>query len=208
MDLSGTKPVALGELKIPGFSQYLHSIDSTDQHLVAVGQNANDEGRVLGVQLSLFDASDPANPVLVDRLDVEKDENAWSGSAASWDERAFRFLKLGEKTGKVIIPLSISTWSEWDPITGTNIDPPEGSNFEGFVVFDIANDEITREFDIDHDTIGYRGGQCGWYGWLPERSMVFSGNAMTMKGYTVKSTSLSTGENKWSIDINDLSLGC
>lgn len=210
VDLSEEKPEKAGELKIPGFSEYLHPIDSNDQFLVAVGQNADDEGRVLGFQLSLFDATDPGNPRLVNRLDIEKEENAWSGSSSAWEERAFRFLKLGEKTGKIIIPLTINTWAEWDPVAEKFIEPPPDSNFQGFVVFDVANEVITKEFEIDHGPVQYFGeAQCGsYYNWLPERSFVFSGDVMTMQGYTVKSTSLTTGETEWSMDINDLSLGC
>jgi len=216
VDLTGEVPFEAGELKIPGFSQYLHPIDANDRYLVAVGQNADETtGAILGLQLSLFDASDPTAPALLDRLDLEDpdlQDQSWSGTSAAWDERAFRFLSLGDRTGKVIIPVSISTWITVDTETGLELEKPFSYQFEGFSVFDINGASITKDFDITHgppqygDTVGQ---PCGyWYSWLPERSMVFSGDVMTMKGYTVMSTDLTTGDLVWDFSLLDENLGC
>lgn len=60
-----TAPVVKGELKIPGFSEYLHPLDETT--LIGVGRNTmtNRYGAVMedGLKISLFDVSDPENPV-------------------------------------------------------------------------------------------------------------------------------------------------
>ena len=59
MDLSDpTRPRVVGELKIPGFSAYLHPIGQ-DQ-LIGIGVDADTQGRMLGAQLATFDLSDPA----------------------------------------------------------------------------------------------------------------------------------------------------
>lgn len=200
-----------GELKVPGFSEYLHPIDSDEKFLVAVGQDADDNGNVLGFQISLFDASDSSEPSLVDRLVVEQDKNSWSSSTASWDERAFRFVPLGERTGKLIIPISIYTYQEFDESTGERLQIPQENNFDGFSVFNIENNRITKDFDIDHSfDIPYTGTwECSnWYDLLPERSFVFSGAVMTMKKYTIISTSLSTGETLWTVPIDESLRGC
>ncbi len=62
-----SSPEVLGELKIPGFSDYLHPLG--DDHLIGIGQNtevvnSNGTERVVtkGVKLSLFDVSDVSNP--------------------------------------------------------------------------------------------------------------------------------------------------
>ena len=55
-----TRPEVKGELKIPGYSAYLHPIG--DHRLVGVGQDADDTGRIQGTQVSLFDVSDPTDP--------------------------------------------------------------------------------------------------------------------------------------------------
>ena len=61
LDLSDpAAPRVVGELKILGYSAYLHPVGG--DLLLGVGQDATDEGRRLGTQLSLFDVCDPANP--------------------------------------------------------------------------------------------------------------------------------------------------
>ena len=61
------KPKLLGELKIPGFSNYLHPI--SDNILLGIGQDADEEtGAQGGIKLSLFDVSDTAKPKEVDSI--------------------------------------------------------------------------------------------------------------------------------------------
>ncbi len=65
VDLSDpANPTVLGQLKIPGFSEYMHPIDQNT--LIGVGRNtvALADGGVaqLGLKLSMFDVSDPQNP--------------------------------------------------------------------------------------------------------------------------------------------------
>lgn len=77
-------PKKLGELKIPGFSTYLHPVG--DELLLGVGQDADEQGRVTGFQVSLFDLSDRAKPTQVDRLSLGQ---GWS--PAGDDSRAFGY---------------------------------------------------------------------------------------------------------------------
>src|SRR5262249_6716994 len=61
VDLSDLEhPTVKGELKIPGYSAYLHPADATT--LIGVGQNANAQGRISGTQVSLFDVGDLTTP--------------------------------------------------------------------------------------------------------------------------------------------------
>ena len=59
-----SNPVVLGELKIPGFSEYLHPYD--ENHIIGFGQEAveNQFGGIVtdGFKMSLFDVSDVRNP--------------------------------------------------------------------------------------------------------------------------------------------------
>jgi uncharacterized secreted protein with C-terminal beta-propeller domain len=56
-DLSDpANPVHLGELKIPGFSRYLHSWD--DGLLLGMGVDTNDDGIRVGLKMTMFDVSD------------------------------------------------------------------------------------------------------------------------------------------------------
>ena len=83
LDLSG-EPRVLGELKVPGFSTYLHPVG--DGLLLGLGEDADADGRVRGMQVSLFDVSDLSAPALVDRLRLGA---GWS--PALDDSRAFTF---------------------------------------------------------------------------------------------------------------------
>ena len=53
-------PTVRGELKIHGYSAYLHPVG--EDRLLGVGQDADEEGRTLGTQVSLFDISDLDRP--------------------------------------------------------------------------------------------------------------------------------------------------
>jgi uncharacterized secreted protein with C-terminal beta-propeller domain len=64
IDLSDpTKPRVRGELKVLGYSAYLHPVG--DGLLFGLGVAAGEDGRRQGLQASLFDVSDPAAPPLV-----------------------------------------------------------------------------------------------------------------------------------------------
>jgi len=83
VDLSDpTAPFVAGELKVPGFSTYLHNVG--DGLLLGVGQDATDEGRTLGAKLSLFDVSNPNQPTELDTWVMPN-----SSSNVEWDHRAF-----------------------------------------------------------------------------------------------------------------------
>ena len=93
---SPTAPSVAGELKIPGFSTYLHPIG--DGLLIGVGQDADDTGRTRGTKVSLFDVGNPANPIELDVI-VFPDAH----SEAEWDHRAFLYWAPEEM---VAIPLT------------------------------------------------------------------------------------------------------
>ena len=67
-DLSDPEnPVILGELKITGYSEYLHMWE--DGKLLGIGFETDpDSGRREGVKLSMFDASDPKHLAVCDSL--------------------------------------------------------------------------------------------------------------------------------------------
>jgi uncharacterized secreted protein with C-terminal beta-propeller domain len=92
MDLSNPEaPRIVGELHIPGYSDYLHPLGQT--HLIGVGRSAATSqwgGTIANaLQLSLFDISDPANPV---RTHVMEIGGPGSYSDVSYTHKAFTFL--------------------------------------------------------------------------------------------------------------------
>jgi uncharacterized secreted protein with C-terminal beta-propeller domain len=84
----------LGELKLPGYSAYLHPIG--EDLLLGIGQDVNDQGRPVGTQLSLFDVSDLRHPT---RLAHATLGQGWSESES--DHHAFLFWP---RTGLVVVP--------------------------------------------------------------------------------------------------------
>ena len=86
LDLSDPDaPRVRGELKIPGYSAYLHPVG--DGLLLGIGQDADEEtGRVQGLQISLFDVSDLARPA---RLQQRRLGDRFSSSAVEWNHHAF-----------------------------------------------------------------------------------------------------------------------
>jgi uncharacterized secreted protein with C-terminal beta-propeller domain len=83
VDLSDpTSPAVVGELKILGYSSYLHP--AGDGLLIGIGQDATEQGRVTGTQVALFDVSDPANP-----QQIHKHVVGSGSSAAEQDHHAF-----------------------------------------------------------------------------------------------------------------------
>lgn len=75
------KPSVVGELKINGYSGYLHPIG--DNLVIGVGQDATSTGRVQGAKVSLFDVADLANPKELAKWSVP---NAQTG--VEWDHHA------------------------------------------------------------------------------------------------------------------------
>ncbi len=90
------QPRVLGELKIPGYSAYLHPIG--DNLLLGIGQDANEQGRPVGTQVSLFDVSDLRHPARLHRVSLGQ---GWS--EAEFDHHAFLFWP---RTSLVVIPFN------------------------------------------------------------------------------------------------------
>ena len=109
-------PKIAGELKIPGFSTYIHPMGN--DLLLAIGQDATEQGRITGFHMQVFDVSNPAKPT---RRFHEK-LSSWSNyshSIAESDHKAFTY----------------------DPVTGTLALPVSGyandGQFNGLVVYDV-----------------------------------------------------------------------
>ena len=102
LDLSDPEnPFIVGELKVPGFSSYLHPIG--DDLVLGVGFDADeDTGAVTGSKVSLFDVSDLADPR---ELAVWAAPDAWND--AGWDHRAFLWWEPAR-----MAVFGISSWTD------------------------------------------------------------------------------------------------
>ena len=76
----------MGELKIPGFSEYLHPLGG--RRLIGIGQDASLSGMIRGAQAALFDVTDLTDP---QQLDVVKYPR-YSQAGAGVDPRQFTWL--------------------------------------------------------------------------------------------------------------------
>ncbi|KUG20329.1 hypothetical protein ASZ90_009940 [hydrocarbon metagenome] len=93
IDLSDPEnPGVLGELKIPGYSDYLHPYDS--DHILGLGKETSENqwggASVGGLKIALFDISDVHRPTLVDSVEIGE---AGTDSEALRDHKAFLFDK-------------------------------------------------------------------------------------------------------------------
>jgi hypothetical protein len=118
LDLSDpTHPRVAGELKINGFSSYIHPMGN-DQ-LLTIGQDADKNGRITGLHLQVFDVSDATNPKRRFHETFAYKSN-YASSAAQYDHHAFTY----------------------DPVTGTLAIPfyeykNDGTGFQGLLAYRI-----------------------------------------------------------------------
>jgi uncharacterized secreted protein with C-terminal beta-propeller domain len=114
VDLSDPyNPRILGELKIPGYSEYLHPYDET--HIIGIGKEVDpsiDANKVhtpgaiyytaiLGLKLALFDVSDIENPIEIDKIVIG---DRGTDSPALYEHKAFLFDREKEL---LVIPVSL-----------------------------------------------------------------------------------------------------
>lgn len=166
IDLSNpTDPAVTGELKILGYSAYLHPVG--DGLILGLGQDADDAGRTKGTQLSLFDVSDPSNPR---RLDTVTMEGGWS--QAEGDHHAFTYVD----------GLALAPFQRWDWIedesggrsmfdTGVIAARLDGTELSlGAVLRPVADGPIEEKDWIGRDP----------WAWAPMRTIVIDGYVYTI----------------------------
>ncbi len=90
-----TKPMVKGELKITGYSAYLHPI--APGRLLGIGVDSAADGRS-GTQMSVFDVADPSNPKMITRTVL-----GGSYSSAQYDHHAFLYWAPSKLA---VVPLS------------------------------------------------------------------------------------------------------
>jgi hypothetical protein len=164
LDLSDPEnPVLDGELKIPGYSAYLHPVG--EGLLLGVGQDATDEGRTTGTQLSLFDVSDPTDPQRISTLTIG------GQSEVEWDHKAFLFW---EPDGTIVLPVSPG-WG--DCPTGVDCLAKEITGAGGgVVVAELDGRELVARGTITHGPNNPRG--C----WNPLQRSIAIGDELVTVG--------------------------
>ena len=115
IDLSDpAAPAVLDEYKITGYSSYMQKWDGT--HLLGFGEDGNEDGRMTGIKLVMFDNSEPSELKEAGKYSVNGDPGTnesyeWVYSIGVWDRKAL--LILPEKN---IIGMPVNIGSDvWQP---------------------------------------------------------------------------------------------
>jgi uncharacterized secreted protein with C-terminal beta-propeller domain len=137
IDLKDPKnPKLVGELKIPGFSTYLHPY--SDKYLIGLGTDTKDLGdqgvSVGGIKLSLFDISDISQPK---ELDTYIAGLAGSYSVASNNHKAFLF---SSEKNLLALPAQL-TKKDYQ------------ADFNGVLVFSIENDAFKLRTKLAEESV-------------------------------------------------------
>ncbi|HLC61124.1 MAG TPA: beta-propeller domain-containing protein [Candidatus Nanoarchaeia archaeon] len=157
IDLSNPqKPEVLGELKIPGFSDYLHPYD--ENHIIGIGKETegNEWGGIStkGVKLALFDVSDVKNPKQLSKYEIG---SSGTDSEALRDHKAFLFDK---KKNLLVIPVTeIKGKMEYDP----NLGYYRQRSWQGAYVFNVDLNGFEVKGKITHNE-GDENQDWYWYG--------------------------------------------
>ncbi len=155
IDLSSDTPKILGELKIPGFSNYLHPYD--ENHIIGFGRDtkATDNGRVqqLGIKIALFNVEDVNNPKVSDDVVIG---DSSTHSEALHNHKAFFFDK---KSGILSIPISGDAGS-LQAVSSAKMFAPEYNRWSGFYTFDVSDE---KGFDIK-GTVTHSDDDSRYYG--------------------------------------------
>ncbi|MDP3486539.1 MAG: beta-propeller domain-containing protein, partial [Bacillota bacterium] len=143
LDLSNPhKPTILGELKIPGFSNYLHPLD--ENHLLGIGKDTDvmdrkdHTGKVVGqfvvekgMKLAIFDVSDVNNP--------KEKYSEIIGGRGTYSEvlNNHKALLFNTKSGTLAFPVTI-----YEQGSDTNWG---AFNFQGAIVYNVS---LTEGFSL------------------------------------------------------------
>jgi hypothetical protein len=140
-DLSDpTNPRKIGELKIPGFSTYIHPMDAN--HLLTIGTYVPEpvngqpvDWRARALQLAIFDVSNLANPIQTHTQLV--------GTAYGWSEAASEHKAFNYFAAKKLLAIPFADWNYsgtgdyWSTFTSDlrvfSVDPITGFTSRGAV---------------------------------------------------------------------------
>ncbi len=177
-------PVVKSELKIPGFSSYMHPVD--DNTLIGIGTDGDENGRTFGIKLSLFDVSDPNN---VKESHVKTFGKDGSYSTAWNDHKAVTYIK---SKGILIIP----AWIMDNEYSGQY-------SFNGFLVVKVDKSSgFTQLAKVTNYTPNAENpGQYVYCGYLENTRSTYVGNIMyAVSGNNIISVAMDNFKTLSSLD--------
>jgi len=184
------EPKVLGELKIPGFSNYLHPYD--ENHLIGIGKEVGVAAepaptRQLGVKIALFDVSNPAAPKEVAKYVVDRDD---SDSPALNDHRAVLFSK---DKNLLVIPISyMPQYRIMVDQPGREIAPAD-QGWQGAFVFEISPEKgIRLRGKVEHPATLDKAGDDYYAFNTVKRSLYIEDTLYTVSDRVIKANDLET----------------
>ncbi len=203
IDLSDpTNPQIIGELKIPGYSDYLHPYDN--DHIIGLGKDTveatEEEGWwrdfsfawYQGLKIALFDVSDFANPTVLDQVIIG---DRGTDSPALYDHKAFLFDKNKEL---LVIPIRIyeinnSIKNEYDELPGNTYGE---FTFQGAYIYKLTLDNgFQYQGRITHleDAADLQNNPYGYWGTSSiHRSLYIGSTLYTISQHMIKMHDLNT----------------
>lgn len=193
IDLSTDTPKILGELKIPGFSNYLHPYD--EEHVIGIGRDTKEtEGRVqqLGIKIALFNVADVNNPKVTDDIVIGSSSTQ---SEALYNHKAFFFDKT---KGILSIPINGDS-QELGETTSAKKIAPDYNRWSGFYVFGL---DKTNGVNLK-GTITHSDGDSRYYGMSNARTFYIDDVLYTASEDYLKMNSLNSLEEVNSIKMEN-----
>lgn len=186
IDISNpTTPTVLGELKIPGYSKYLHPYDET--HLIGIGEDTDvvnygygDRVVTNGMKMAMFDVTDPNNP--------QELYNVKIGEKGTYSELLYNHKALLFSKEKNIIAFPVSITEDDYKVT-----------FQGAIVYGVS---LEKGFELktkisnsatDYDRYYSRN--------RVERIIYIKDTLFTLSNGLIKAVDLNTFETKGSIEL-------
>jgi inhibitor of cysteine peptidase len=182
-------PTVLGALKITGYSDYLHPYD--ENHIIGIGKEAveaeeGDFAWYQGLKISLFDVSDVANPIEIDKYIIG---DRGTDSPVLQDHKAFLFDR--EKS-LLAIPVLLAEIDETDYPGGVPDNAYGRYVWQGAYVMNISLDEglslrgtVTHCGNVQFSQYGYYDSDC-----FLQRSLYINDVLYTLSDSMVKMNDL------------------
>ncbi len=173
IDLSTDTPKILGELKMPGYSNYLHPYD--EKHVIGIGKETKENQwggvEVLGVKVALFDVSNVSNPRVVDVFTIGDQS---TDSEVLWNHKALLFDK-----NKNVLSIPIQSNIYADPLMKDI--PVEPKFWRGFYVFGVDPiSGFTLKGKVEHPNNYYDYGYGSRSFYIGDVLYTVTGNLMKM----------------------------
>ena len=187
-------PKVLGELKVTGYSGYLHPYD--ENHIIGIGKETEYDAKedfawYQGLKISLFDVSDFSNPIEIDKFEIG---DRGTDSPILYDHKSLLFDK---EKNLLVIPVAVAEIDETDYRDGVPDWAYGNYVWQGAYVFDISLEGIDLRGRITHmDDNTIAGGKYNYYydyaNYIVQRSFYMDDVLYTVSSMKVKMNNLQT----------------